>query len=260
MLPPWSFPCGVQYSSRSPKQMAAVRGWQNRMLPSPAVRRGSRRPEQGRRAAAPKDGGVHLLANHKNRKRTRYRWALAPAASGRWRRRCRPALNAHGQDVVRLAVERQRSGTHHRLEILLDLETRRALLLDDGHRAIAMRAEGFHRHRVEHRAVGAAGERQARDDLAVLGTQNHNHRWRWQRRRVSRSGTRREQPVILRIQGEPVTPALVAEWIVPGRLHRLDIDGPDAPQRVLHDDIEIAFAVGNALLRHAAQIDRAEHG
>lgn len=33
----------------------------------------SRRHEQGRRAAAPKDGGVRLLADHKNRKRTRYR-------------------------------------------------------------------------------------------------------------------------------------------------------------------------------------------
>ena len=54
-----------------------------------------------------------LLADHQNRKRTWYRCALGPAASARrWRRR-RPALKAHGQDVVRLAVERHRLGGAH---------------------------------------------------------------------------------------------------------------------------------------------------
>ena len=44
------------------------------------------------------------------------------------------------------------------------------------------------------------------------------------------------------------------------RLHRLDVDGRNTALRVLHDDVEHAFAVAHALLRHAAQIDRAEHG
>src|SRR5712664_373306 len=116
-----------------------------------------------------------LLPDHQNRKRTRYRCALGTAASAwRWRRR-RPALLAHRQHVVRLAVERDRSGEIHRLKILLDLETRRALLLDDGQRTVAMRAEGFHRRGVEHGAVRPAAEREAREDLAVLGAQNHHH-------------------------------------------------------------------------------------
>ena len=44
------------------------------------------------------------------------------------------------------------------------------------------------------------------------------------------------------------------------RLHGLDIDGRNTALRVLHDHVEHAFAVAHALLRHAAQIDRAEHG
>ena len=51
-------------------------------------------------------------------------------------------------------------------------KSRRALLLDDGHRAVALRAERFHRRRVERRAVGTAGERQPREDLPVLRTQD----------------------------------------------------------------------------------------
>src|SRR5947199_9166871 len=99
-----------------------------------------------------------LLANHKNRKRARYGRGLGPAASAGWRRRRRSALLAHREEVVRLAVERDRPRSVHRLKVLLHLETRRALLLDDGQRAVAMRSEGFHRRRVEHCAVGPAGE------------------------------------------------------------------------------------------------------
>src|ERR1035438_2219280 len=85
-----------------------------------------------------------LLADHQNCKRTWYHRALGPAAPSafvRRRRRCRrrrPTLLAHREDVVRLAVERDCSGAIHRVEILLHLETRRALLLHDGQRAVAM--------------------------------------------------------------------------------------------------------------------------
>ena len=41
---------------------------------------------------------------------------------------------------------------------------------------------------------------------------------------------------------------------------RLYVDGRNTALRVLHDDVEHAFAVAHALLRFAAQIDRAEHG
>src|SRR3954463_13161181 len=46
---------------------------------------------------------------------------------------------------------------------------------------------------------------------------------------------------------------------MPGRLHRLDVNGGDTAYRILHDNIDHALAVRHALLRHAAEIDRAEH-
>ncbi len=131
----------------------------------------------------------------------------------RWRRR-RAALLRHREEVACLAVERHRAGAIHGLQVLLHLETRRALLLDDGHRAIAMRAERLHRRGIEHRAVGTAGERQARENFAVLGAQNHHHRLRGLRRRIARSAARREEHLILRVQRESVTSALVDERIV----------------------------------------------
>ncbi len=42
-------------------------------------------------------------------------------------------------------------------------------------------------------------------------------------------------------------------------LHRLDVNGRNAAYRVLHDDIEHALAVRHALLRHAAEVDCADH-
>src|SRR5262249_61228673 len=92
----------------------------------------------------------------------------------RWRRRWRPDLRRHREQMARLAVECDRARAVRRpgLQVLLDLETRRALLLDDGHRAVALRAERFHRLRVERRSVGAAGEWQPFEDFPVLRTQN----------------------------------------------------------------------------------------
>src|SRR6185295_15507076 len=91
-----------------------------------------------------------------------------------WRRRWRRGLRCHREQMTRLAVKRDRARAVRRpgLQVLLDLETRRALLLDDGHRAVALRAERFHRRRIEGCAVGTAGERQSLEDLPVLRTQD----------------------------------------------------------------------------------------
>ena len=123
-----------------------------------------------------------------------------------------------------------------------------------------MRAVGFHRRGVESGAVRPAGERQTRQDLAVLGAQNHHHGLGRLGGRISRIPAGREQHIVLRVQGEPVAPALVPKGVVRDRLHRLDVDGRNTALRVLHDHVEHAFAVAHALLRHAAQIDGAEHG
>src|SRR4029077_8927756 len=91
-----------------------------------------------------------------------------------WRRRWRPGLRSHRERMARLAVKRDgaRAVRGPGLQVLLDVETRRALFLDDGHRAVALRAERFLRRRVERRAVGAAGERQPLEDLPVLRAQD----------------------------------------------------------------------------------------
>src|SRR2546423_14717164 len=123
--------------------------------------------------------------------------------------------------MARLAVKRDGAGAVRRpgLQVLLDLETRRALLLDDGHRAVALRAERFLCRRVERRAVGTAGERQPRENLPILRTQDDKRLRRLgigigcRRRRPPRWGradgaARREQDLILRIERKPVAAAI----------------------------------------------------
>src|SRR5215831_13182680 len=102
-----------------------------------------------------RDGRAHLFADHQNCERARYGGATSPAASAGWRWRGRSTLITHREDVVRLAVKRYCSRAIHRLQILLNLESRWALLLNDSQRTVAMCAEGFHCCSVEHRADGA---------------------------------------------------------------------------------------------------------
>src|SRR5450631_1733928 len=106
-----------------------------------------------------------LLTDHENGKRIRqHGTARGTAATPTLRRRSpggrrgrrgwrRTVLGGHRQNVVRLAIERQRLGAHHGLQILLHHETGRIVLLDDGHGAVAVRAEDFHGGRIEHRAI-----------------------------------------------------------------------------------------------------------
>src|SRR5665213_4233307 len=100
-----------------------------------------------------------LIANHKDRKRARYRRSAgAGSAGGAWRSRF--MLIGHREDVIRLAVECNRAREIHRVQILLDLKTGRAVFLDDGQRTVAMRAIGFHPCRIEDRSVGTSGKGQ----------------------------------------------------------------------------------------------------
>src|SRR4051794_23138036 len=83
--------------------------------------------------------------------------------------------------------DRARAVARPRLQVLLHLETRRALLLDDRHRSVALRTERLHRLRVESGAVGTAGERQPLEDLPVLRAQDDKP-LRWVRGIDRRSG------------------------------------------------------------------------
>ena len=111
-----------------------------------------------------------LFADHQNRKGAGY-WCPARRTriAGLWWW-SRPALIAHGEDVARLAVQSDRSGAVHRVEILFDFETRGTLLLNDGQSTVAVCAESFHRSGVECCAVGTAGKGQDRQDLPIPGT------------------------------------------------------------------------------------------
>src|SRR3977135_836622 len=87
-----------------------------------------------------------LFPDHENRKRPLHDLPSTAPASSPWRRRRRGAeLGADQQNLIRLAVERQRLRAWHRLDRLFDDETGRAVFLLDRPRAVALGAEGFHR-------------------------------------------------------------------------------------------------------------------
>src|SRR5579872_4204412 len=85
-----------------------------------------------------------------------------PAAAAAARLRVGRSLVLRGdqQDLAGLAVKRACLRARHRLDRLLHLEVRRAVLLDDGERAVALRAEALRRLWIERRAVAAAADRQ----------------------------------------------------------------------------------------------------
>src|SRR5579863_3516361 len=135
----------------------------------------------------------YLLPNNENRKRIRDDLAAARASTRLRRGSRRTKLSGDQDDVVRLSVERARSGAHHGRQGLFHHETGRAVLLDDGQRAIALRAERFHRIRVEKSAVRQTADRQRGEDFAVIGVEDHHIRW------VAAGG---KQDAVLGIHGE----------------------------------------------------------
>src|SRR5206468_6978540 len=76
------------------------------------------------------------------------------------------AVGGDQEDLVGLAVQRAGLGAGAGLHGLLHREIGRAVFLDDRERAVALRAEGFHRRGVEQGAVGAGADRQGGDDLS----------------------------------------------------------------------------------------------
>ena len=77
------------------------------------------------------------------------------AAAGGRRCRRRAVFRGNHVDLIRLRVERQRLAADLGLHRLVDLEAGRAVFLDDGQRAVALRAERLHRRGIEDRAVHA---------------------------------------------------------------------------------------------------------
>ena len=213
--------------------------------PAPAGGRG-RAPVLPGTSACSWSNANRLLADHQYGERARNGGA-ATAAAGRGagrRRRRRAALVRHRQKVVGLAIEGDRPGAVHRRQGLFDFESSGVLLRDDGKGAVPLRAERFHRGGIEYGAIRSAGERQAGENLPVAGAEDDHHRLGRLSRRVAGVGASGEQDAVLRIEGEAVTAALIGERIVRGRFHGRDVDHRDAARHVLHDDVQLAAAIG----------------
>src|SRR5665213_2149624 len=149
-----------------------------------------------------------------------------------------------------LRIERKCLRAHHGIQILLHREARRIILLDDRQCSVALRTEGFHCARVKCRAIGAAADRERLQNLAVPGVQNHH---------ILGIAARGEQDAVLDIERESgALTALAGKVVVRGHGQRLRIHHRDVVL-VFDIDIEVALAVGLALFRRAAQIDRARN-
>jgi len=103
-----------------------------------------------------------LPTDDKDRERIRHHLASPGSSTRRRRRGWRPVLGGDQQDVIGLAVERQRLGTCHGLHRLGNGKAGRAVLLHDSHRSVALRAECLHCRRIEDGA-GKATARSAED-------------------------------------------------------------------------------------------------
>src|SRR5580700_8280415 len=163
------------------------------------------------------------FADHQDRERAWNRRRTLRATSAGGCRRGRSTLIAHREDVVRLAVERDCPSAIHRLQILFHLEAGRAILLDDGQRAVALSAKDLHGRWVEDLPIRTAGEWELSENLTVLGTENNHHRLRL----ITRPPTGGEKHAVLRVEGEAVARSRVAEGIVRDGFHGFGVHDGD---------------------------------
>ena len=184
--------------------------------------------------------------------------AAAPLAGGGVRRRCRrgrgrgrlrQTLGADQNNPVVLGVERGGFAARFGLHGLFHRKARGAAFLDDGQRAVALRAERLHCAGIESAAVRAVADGQRGQHFSVVSI-DHD----------ADIGVRAhgEQNVILHIQTEAARFAgAVAEVILGDDLERFDIHDGDF---LLVLDIHIQFSppVALGLLHRAADIHSAD--
>ena len=149
-----------------------------------------------------------------------------------------------------LGVEGAAFAARFGLHRLLDFKGGRAGFLDDGQRAIAVRAEGFHRVRIESAAVAAAGQRKRGDDFSVVGAHDDA------RGRLSAHG---KQDVVLRINPQSRRGAgLAFQRVSPRQLERVGVHHADGGL-VFEADINVAVQIADGLFRRAADINGTHH-
>src|SRR5205823_4010647 len=95
--------------------------------------------------------------------------------------------------------------------------------LDDGQRAVPVRAKRFHRVRIKSRTVTAAGKRERGDDLAIDGT-----KYDTRGRAAVSAPTHREKDVVLDINGQARrSAALWTQVKMPGHFHGFGVNHGD---------------------------------
>lgn len=119
-----------------------------------------------------------LLANRDDREGTGNHRASAWALTGRgWRLGGGAELGDDGEDFARLCIDRHGTGTRLCLHGLLNHKFGWALLFDDRHGAVALRAECLQGVRIEAGAVYSVSDWKAGKELTVSGVEHH-HRLR----------------------------------------------------------------------------------
>ena len=132
---------------------------------------------------------------------------------------------------------------------MFDHEAGWGVLLDDGEGAVALRTEGLHGGRVEHRAVTAEPDGKVGDDVAVFGGENDH---------VVLVAAGGEENLVFDIEGETRTAAPVTGNVVlPDHLHVGCVDHSNGVL-VLKVDVDTPLAVRHGLFGRSAEIDGAE--
>ena len=173
----------------------------------------------------------------------------APAGGAGGRRRW-AVLGGDQKKIARLRVERNRLGAQRCKDRLLHGEVSRRVLLDHRERAIALRAERFHRLGIERDAIAAHAGRQVSNDVPVRSRQNDH---------VVFFAAGGEQDAVLRIERQARASAASAREIVAAdHLHRVNVNHCDRGL-VFNVDVDFAVAVRCGLFRRAADVDGAEN-
>jgi hypothetical protein len=136
------------------------------------------------------------------------------------------------------------------LHRLLDFKGGRTGFLDDGQRAVAVRAEGFHRVRIKSAAVAAAGQWKRGDDFSVVGAHDDAR---------GRLPAHRKQDVVLRINPQSRRGAGVAlQRVGPRQFERVCVYHTDGGL-VFEADINVAVQIADGLFRRAADVNGTHH-
>ncbi len=149
-----------------------------------------------------------------------------------------------------LGVERAALAARFGLHRLLHFKGGRTGFLDDGQRAVAVRAEGFHCVRIESAAVAATSQGKRGDDFSVVGAHDDA------RGRVAAHG---KQDVVFCVNPQSRRAAgLALQRVGVRQLERVGVHHADGGL-VFQADINVAVQIADGLFRRAADVNGTRH-